>query len=190
MAKNLVVLRHAKRANKETEEIAPEYIEFAKTIRKNIEKIIGPIGVVVPSKYERAQNTARVMGYDFTICAPGLSKSVENGEGVPWGKDFETIRQAYSQGGSTKELGDYHAGLYKWLVQNVKADNILAITHDTRQEAAVASLLDEGEPLFLKGGLDYLEGTLFKVNQDKLYSVDTLRRKYSGEMTQMLEGPR
>ncbi len=197
MAKNLIVIRHAKRANKQTEELAPEYIEYAKILGSNLENSFGKIDVVIPSDYERTQNTARAMGYDFTICSPKLSASYnsiinpsklgeefENWKAIPWRMDFKQIRESYLQGGATKELGDYHANTYKWLIQNIKGDNILAITHDTRTEAATVSLIDKDEPLLLDKGLDYLDGIIFQVNQDKLYSAQTIRKNQKKGLVQ------
>jgi hypothetical protein len=191
MTKNLVVIRHAKRAGSETEDLAPEYVDFAKQLRANIEKAIGPIDVVIPSDCEWAQNTARAMGYDFNICFKNLSQSVENWKEVPWGTDFETVRKSYLLGGPTKELGDYHSNFYQWLAGgSVRGNNILAITHDTRIEAAVASLLGKADPLFFKRSLDYLEGIIFSANKDGFFSAQSLRNDNVREIQPMREGIR
>ncbi|GEM_PF-6670745 len=185
LPRKLIVMRHGQRIDP-TEELTPESMAKAKEMRALLERRFGQVVAVLPSDYGRTQNTAKEMGYADTETLTELSESVDDYQAIPWVGNFAEVQRSYLQGGPTKELGDKHARLYKRLILS-KRSPALVITHETRPEAALASLAKDKPLAALGESLGYLEGYCLTVRSDKLVSVETIRQDQSHEVNLPLE---
>ena len=99
------------------------------------------------------------------------------------GKEFIEIAKAYQTDQNTKNLGNLHADVYRNYASGIRENNLgLLITHDTRAEAALASLLQNRTNLEeiaqrLGSSLDYSEGYVLSFLPDNktIIKIRTLR---------------
>jgi len=186
MVRTLTAIKHGRRVSRDIEDLCPESVGSLQELRKKLDTLVGNVGIVIPSHKRRAQNTVTSMGYDFRLYSPELSRSVQNYERVPWKGDFGTVQRSYLEGGPTRELGDYHAEFYLWMLNNFQPDNLLVVTHDTRIESALSSLASErGDLGSLGENLDYGEGCTLTFDGDLLREIKTLRHSDEGSILEM-----
>jgi len=188
MTTRLTVIRHSERIPG-TEQLSREGIALAKARRLDLlDHSIEPSNSTATcSNLGRTVNTALNLGYSERSISrdPRLSRSVEDWISLPRGKSFLEVWTSYQMDPSTQNLGDFQANIYQERRHTLNpSQSALVITHETRAEAALASLLygsKNQEEIFraLGQALGYAEGYLLTIDGPQLKSIQTLRNKKS-----------
>lgn len=177
MTKYLTAIRHGRRVG-ESEEIVLNDRRKAEEMRRYLDQMgLGTPSSVVVSKLGRTLFTCRDLGFKPTLEIPRMSESVVNYDQVPWNGSFGEIQDSYHNNPATRELGELHGGIFR-LMLDVLGDeqSAIMISHDTRAEAALASLVGREVSLNSLGkGLDYVEGYTLVVADNEIAWVQTHR---------------
>lgn len=136
---------------------------------------------VAGSDLPRTHNTLRAFGYTGEIITlPELSESVDDFKAVPWKGSFGEVQRKYHECGPTRELGDKHGRLYTSILKRIGKDRHgLLCTHETRFEAALASLVNGAVDISPLGeNLGYVEGCHVMIDHGRIKSVEDIRTNF------------